>query len=77
MKESLSIIPAMIILSLSAVISSAADEMTQRYNILFIISDDLTYTSLSCYRNTVCRTPNIDKLAAQGVRFTRAYYQGT
>jgi len=77
MKESLSIIPAMIILALSAVISSAADEKMQRYNILFIISDDLTYTALSCYGNTVCRTPNIDKLAAQGVRFTRAYCQGT
>ena len=77
MNKSLSIIPAMIILALSGVISSAADEKMQRYNILFIISDDLTYTALSCYGNTVCRTPNIDKLAAQGVRFTRAYCQGT
>jgi iduronate 2-sulfatase len=77
MKKSLSIVPAMIILALSAVVSSAADEKMQRYNILFIISDDLTYTALSCYGNTVCRTPHIDKLAAQGVRFTGAYCQGT
>ncbi|MCA9164198.1 MAG: sulfatase, partial [Planctomycetales bacterium] len=47
------------------------------YNILFIISDDLTPTALSCYGNTVCRTPNIDRLAAGGTRFTRAYCQGT
>ncbi len=47
------------------------------YNVLFIISDDLTYTALSCYGNTVCETPNIDRLAEKGVRFTRAYCQGT
>ncbi|MCA9050559.1 MAG: sulfatase-like hydrolase/transferase, partial [Planctomycetaceae bacterium] len=46
-------------------------------NVLFIISDDLTSTALSCYGNTVCRTPNIDSLAATGTRFTRAFCQGT
>jgi len=48
-----------------------------RYNVLFIISDDLTYTSLSCYGNTVSETPNIDRLAEHGVRFTSAFCQGT
>jgi iduronate 2-sulfatase len=48
-----------------------------RYNILFIISDDLTATALSCYGNTVCRTPHIDRLAAGGTRFTRAFCNGT
>jgi len=49
----------------------------ERPNVLFIISDDLTATALSCYGNTVCKTPNIDRLASQGTRFTKAYCQGT
>ncbi len=53
---------------------AVADE---KPNILFIISDDLTSTALSCYGNTVCQTPHIDSLAARGTRFTRAYCQGT
>ena len=49
----------------------------QPYNVLFIISDDLTKNALSCYGNTVCQTPHIDALARRGTRFTRAYCQGT
>jgi len=48
-----------------------------KYNVLFVISDDLTPTALGCYGNKVCRTPNIDQLAKEGTRFTRAYCQGT
>ncbi|MDA7506391.1 sulfatase [Akkermansiaceae bacterium] len=49
----------------------------EKMNVLFIISDDLTATALSCYGNQVCKTPNIDRLASQGTRFTKAYCQGT
>jgi iduronate 2-sulfatase len=55
----------------------AEDASAQKYNVLFIISDDLTATALSCYGNQVCQTPHIDRIAAKGTRFTRAYCQGT
>ena len=46
-------------------------------NVLFLISDDLKASVLSCYGDKVCKTPNIDKLAKSGVVFNRAYCQGT
>ena len=54
-----------------------AAEQRNPYNVLFIISDDLTATALGCYGNKTCRTPNIDKLASEGTRFSRAYCQAT
>src|SRR5687768_7774630 len=44
-----------------------------RPNVLFIFADDLGWGDLSCYRRPDYRTPNIDRLAAEGVRFTHAY----
>lgn len=55
----------------------AAEEQRKPYNVLFIISDDLTATALGCYGNKVCETPNIDRLATEGTRFSRAYCQAT
>lgn len=66
-----------LILSVNASWAANETSSSDRYNVLFIISDDLTANALSCYGNTVCQTPNIDALAAGGTRFTRAYCQGT
>lgn len=42
-------------------------------NIVFILADDLGWADLGCYGNPEIETPNIDRLAAEGVRFTHAY----
>lgn len=44
-------------------------------NVLFIIADDLTATAVSSYENKMSHTPNIDNLAAEGTKYTRAYTQ--
>ncbi len=42
-------------------------------NIVYILADDLGYAEVGCYGQTKIRTPNIDKLAAEGMRFTQHY----
>ncbi|MFK8033909.1 MAG: sulfatase-like hydrolase/transferase [Hyphomicrobiales bacterium] len=49
--------------------------MAKPKNILFIMFDQLRWDYLSCYGHPHLHTPNIDKLAAKGVRFDRAYIQ--
>jgi len=46
-------------------------------NILFILADDLGYGDLGCYGQRRIRTPHLDQLAAQGVRFTQCYAGST
>ena len=49
----------------------------QRPNIIFIVADDLGYGDLGCYGQQKIRTPNIDRLASEGIRFTQAYAGAT
>lgn len=45
----------------------------QRPNIVYILADDLGYGDVGCYGQKVIRTPNIDRLALNGMKFTRHY----
>jgi len=63
--------------------NSATNEPTQRPpaprrpNIIWIVADDLGYGDLGCYGQTLIQTTNLDKLAAEGVRFTDFYAGST
>lgn len=58
-----------------ALLLGSCSKTEKKPNVLFIISDDLTATAVSSYENKACQTPNIDQLASEGVRFTKAYSQ--
>ena len=52
--------------------ATEADDSSQP-NIVFILADDLSWSDLRCYGNSIHDTPNLDRLAREGVRFTQAY----
>lgn len=54
----------------------AADAALAKPNVVIILADDLGYGSLGCYGSAEVKTPNIDKLAANGVRLTDFHSNG-
>ena len=59
--------------ALTTTVGVRAAEKKQAPNFLFILADDVTYSNLGCYGEKNVKTPNIDRLAGEGMRFTRAY----
>jgi len=51
----------------------AGDRSRRKPNFVFFLIDDMGWRDLGCYGSTFYETPNIDKLAADGMRFTNAY----
>lgn len=60
-------------------LAGAAAQLASRRkpNIVFILADDLGCFDVGCYGQKLIRTPNIDRLAAEGTRFTQAYAGAT
>lgn len=59
------------ILALVPLLGAAAQEAPP--NVVLILADDLGYGDLGCFGNAKIRTPNLDRMAAEGTRFTSFY----
>lgn len=55
------------------VLAAAPKPAARPPNLIFIMADDLGYGDLGCYGQTKIKTPHLDQLAADGIRFTSAY----
>lgn len=62
-----------LILIFGACAQEEKEQALNKPNIIFILADDLGYTELGCYGQKIIRTPNIDQLAVEGMRFTQHY----
>ena len=63
----------LVVLLLQAAFFAVAQAAAERPNIVFILGDDLGYGEVGCYGQKLIKTPNIDRLAAEGMRFTQCY----
>lgn len=53
--------------------AAACSRKAERPNVLFVMSDDHAVSAVGCYGNKLVRTPTIDRLASEGVRFTNGF----
>lgn len=71
MKPTISLLAALLLVPLAAL--HAADDKSAKPNIVIILADDLGYGDISCYGATKIKTPHIDQLAREGMKFTDAH----
>ncbi|MDY3267777.1 MAG: sulfatase [Phocaeicola sp.] len=69
----LNILGTVVIISATSCIDKQKNETTEQYNIVYIMTDDHTAQMMSCYDNRYVETPNLDRIAADGVKFTNSF----
>ena len=72
MKQSFALY-VVLLLAISTVLQAADAPTSDKPNIIFVLSDDLAQGDLGCYGQKLIQTPNLDRMAAEGMRFTQAY----
>ncbi|WP_165222652.1 sulfatase-like hydrolase/transferase [Aquisphaera insulae] len=60
-------------LALALALCTAAPGSSTRPNIVVVLADDLGYSDLGCYGGRLAQTPRLDRMAREGIRFTRCY----
>ncbi|MCP4782996.1 MAG: sulfatase [Fuerstiella sp.] len=65
--------PLLVVCPLASAAKPQLDGTSRSPNVLFILVDDMGWRDLACYGHAIHKTPNIDALAARGMRFTNAY----
>jgi arylsulfatase A-like enzyme len=70
MKHTLILLTTLLLSPLAALHAADAPKPASKPNIIFILADDIGYGDFRCYGATKVKTPNVDRLASQGLRFT-------
>ncbi len=72
-----SILAALVLAPLSALLAAEPAKPQTKPNIVYILLDDAGYGDFGCYGQKTLRTPNVDRLASEGMKFTRHYAGST
>ena len=73
MKQHFHLLQLGLLATSAGILQQANAQKFEKPNIVFILADDLGWRDLACYGNPFNETPNLDKLAQSGIRFTQAY----
>jgi arylsulfatase A-like enzyme len=66
----------LVVFLITNVVTSCVAQKQDKPNIIIIMADDMGYGDLSCYGSTLINTPNLDKMAAEGIKFTDFHSNG-
>ena len=73
MRPTLTLLTALLLAPLATMHAADAPKPASKPNVIVILADDLGWADLSCYGSKFHESPNLDRLVAEGMRFTQAY----